>query len=83
MTLLYRCPTDPTPYDDPQPHDPPEGMAGCGTVFACPDLDGEGFADCPHCGMWFAPREEDIVRHETREEQARRIEQELDEQRDT
>lgn len=46
----YKCPENPTPYDD----NPAEMMTGCGAVFEG-SADEEGLVDCPECGMWFTP----------------------------
>lgn len=48
---MYRCPTNPTPYDDdPYQTDPALMMAGCGTVFTAEE---EVVVECPECGMSF------------------------------
>lgn len=48
----YRCPTDEYRTVD--------NVIGCGHEFtATPDE--EGYVDCPECGMWFEPREQDEV----------------------
>lgn len=35
-------------------------LIGCGGVFD-DELDWEGWADCPHCGLAFKPNENDVA----------------------
>jgi hypothetical protein len=48
QTARYRCPSTARSQDD---------VVGCGAIFdAAPDS--EGLVDCPACGMWFDPSDE-------------------------
>lgn len=49
MTRTVRC-----PVEDPSAQTPADAVTGCGAVFDTL-LDWEGFADCPHCGLYFQP----------------------------
>lgn len=37
----------------------PDDIIGCGRVIDDPTPDDEGIVDCPHCGIWFTPEEEE------------------------
>lgn len=56
----YRCPDDDRgPQEAAYPAGIPD-IIGCGREFTA-ELDDEGLADCPHCGMFFGPRPQDVV----------------------
>lgn len=55
---FYRCPKDDI-GPDPDTGLPP--LLGCGQVFEQEEPDQERFVDCPHCGMFFEPRPQDII----------------------
>jgi hypothetical protein len=38
----------------------PDDIIGCGRVVDR-EPDDEGIVDCPHCGIWFTPDEEEEV----------------------
>lgn len=58
--MRVRCPTDADVPHAERTDAPGEFIIGCGHEFVA-EVDQEGLVDCPNCGMWFRPREQDRV----------------------